>query len=230
MDWRTFWNEDHSIYVNARHRAVHAALVARGIAELLPNHAAHVLDWGCGEAQAADIVAERCATLFLYDSAPRVRDGLRRRYDGRGKFSVIDKAGLHALPIASLDAVVIVSVVQYLSPQAFADVLSSLVPKLAPVGRLIVADIIPPDLSSVWDAWALMQLAWRGGFVVAALVGLVRTLFSNYSRLRSQLGITRWSETEMIAILSAHGLSARRVERNIGHNQARMTFIATLTS
>ena len=75
-----------------------------------------------------------------------------------------------------------------------------------------------------------MQLAWRGGFVVAALVGLVRTLFSNYSRLRSQLGITRWSETEMIAILSAHGLSARRAERNIGHNRARMTFIATSTS
>ena len=227
MDWRTFWNEDHSIYVNARHRAVHAGLVARGIGDVLPDDAAHVLDWGCGEAQAAAVVAERCKKLFLYDSAPRVRAGLHRRYDDAGKIIVIDEAGLHALPAASLNAIVIVSVVQYLSDEAFNHSLSQLIPKLAPAGRLIVADVIPPDLSPIGDAWALLWFARRNGFLVAALVGLVRTLFSNYSRVRKDLGLSRWSADEMVSTLKAHALSARREQCNIGHNQARMTFIAT---
>ena len=80
MDWRGFWNEDHSIYVSARHRALHADLVARGIVALLPPAKPRVLDWGCGEAEDAATVAVRCSRLYLYDSAPRVRENLRARY------------------------------------------------------------------------------------------------------------------------------------------------------
>jgi hypothetical protein len=54
----------------------------------------------------------------------------------------------------------------------------------------------------------------------------VRTRLSSYWRLRSSLGLTRYSESDMINLLAAAGFTARRAPMNIGHNQARMAFIA----
>lgn len=227
MDWRTFFNEDHSIYVSDRHRALHADLVARGIIANLPTGAPRVLDWGCGEAEGAKLVAAHCSRLFLYDSAPRVRDNLQARYAGHDAIVVLDEDALAALPDGSFNAIVIVSVLQYLSPDALADILRMLAPKLAQGGRLVIGDVIPPNLSQVTDAKALLAFAWSGGFLRDAVAGLVKTFFSNYRTLRSKLGLTQWSEADLCVLLSRCGLDPHRAAENIGHNQARMTFIAT---
>ena len=71
-----------------------------------------------------------------------------------------------------------------------------------------------------------MQLAAGSGFFFAALFGLMRTATSDYRKIRQNMGLTRHSETEMIRALAAAGFSASRARRNIGHNQARMTFVA----
>ena len=185
------------------------------------------LDWGCGEAEEAGTIASSCETLFLFDSAPRVRDRLRARYDGCADIVVVNDDALSAIPEGSLDCIAIVSVVQYLGRDVFADILVRLLAKLSIGGRLVIADVIPPDLSPADDVRALLALAWRAGFLGAAIAGLVRTFFSNYRRLRATLGLTRWSEADMGALLAAHGFEARRAAANIGHNQARMTFVAT---
>lgn len=226
MDWRTFFNEDHSIYVSDRHRALHADLVARGIVANLPAGPPRVLDWGCGEAEGADVVAARCSRLYLYDSAPRVRGNLQRRHAGNEAIIVLDEDALAALPVGSLDAVVIVSVLQYLSPEALADILGTLATKLTQGGRLVIGDVVPPNLSPVTDAKALLAFAWKGGFLLDAVAGLVKTFFSNYRTLRKSLGLTQWSESDLCALLSRCGLAPQRAAENIGHNQARMTFVA----
>jgi hypothetical protein len=71
-----------------------------------------------------------------------------------------------------------------------------------------------------------LRLAAANGFLGAALVGLMRTVFSDYPRLRSTLGLTLYDEAAMIDKLAAAGFSAQRRATNIGHNQARMTFLA----
>ena len=93
-------------------------------------------------------------------------------------------------------------------------------------GILIVGDVIPPHVSALEDAAALLRFAAANGFLGAALLGLLRTLLSDYWRLRSQVGLTRYAEAAMIGKLAASGFSARRAAANIGHNAARMTFIA----
>ncbi len=57
MNWLTFWDSPHSIYVNVRHKDVHYRVIAQAIAALVPSPQARVLDYGCGEALHADIVA-----------------------------------------------------------------------------------------------------------------------------------------------------------------------------
>jgi hypothetical protein len=72
----------------------------------------------------------------------------------------------------------------------------------------------------------LLRFGWQDGFLGAAAVGLVRTFFSDYRRLRSQIGLTRYSEQEMTARLAAAGFAVTRAPVNLGHLRTRMTFLA----
>jgi SAM-dependent methyltransferase len=227
-DWLSFWNSPNRIYVNDRHRDVHYRDVATEIRALLPASAATVLDYGCGEATRADLVAEAAHKLILSDGAPAVREKIAARFAGNGKIAVLSPDEVAALPDRSVDMIVLNSVVQYLK-RAELDALLALFRRLlAPTGRLVVGDVTPPDTSAVTEIMALMRLAWRNGFVGAALIGLVRTALSDYRVLRSQLGLTHYSEAEMLAALTQAGFAAQRRYPNIEHNQERMTFVASV--
>jgi hypothetical protein len=76
------------------------------------------------------------------------------------------------------------------------------------------------------DAIALLRFGAANGFFGAALVGLARTVASDYWRLRSDLGLTRYDARAITEKLAKAGFSAQRAQRNIGHNRARMTFLA----
>ena len=130
------------------------------------------------------------------------------------------------MPARALEAVVLHSVAQYLTPDALDALLATFRRLLRENGVLIVGDVIPPHVSAFTDAAALLRFGAANGFLGATLVGFARTLFSNYWRLRSQLGLTRYDGAAMTAKLAGSGFSARRASANIGHNPARMTFIA----
>src|SRR6266496_6159173 len=115
-DWIAFWDSEHSIYVNARHRDVHYRTIAQDIRAHLPVEAA-VLDYGCGEALHADLIAASAKALILCEAAPKVRAVLARRFLGHTKIKVCAPDEIAALPARSLDAVVLHSVAQYLTPQ-----------------------------------------------------------------------------------------------------------------
>jgi len=97
---------------------------------------------------------------------------------------------------------------------------------LKPDGLLVVGDIIPPDSSALTDVLALLRFAAREHFFIAALTGILRTVFSDYRKLRAELGLTRYRENEMLSKLKAADFSPERAENNIGHNPSRMTFVA----
>jgi hypothetical protein len=94
----------------------------------------------------------------------------------------------------------------------------------------VLGDVLQPDVPAATDAGALLGFGAAHGFFFAAVFGLARTVFSRYWRLRSRLGLSRYSEAEMIEKLAAAGFAARRAEHNIGHNQTRMTFLARLSA
>jgi hypothetical protein len=91
---------------------------------------------------------------------------------------------------------------------------------------LLLGDVIPTEVSAATDALALLRFGLNEGFFFAALFGLARTAFSNYWALRSKLGLTRYGERAIIDKLQSAGFAAVRSADNIGHNPARMTFLA----
>jgi len=226
-DWPSFWDTPHCIYVNARHKDVHYRLIADQVVALLPTPAARVLDYGSGEALHADRIAAAAGEIWLCEAAPGVRAGLQARFAGNAKIKVLAPDDLERAPAQSLDFIVLHSVVQYLAPRE-ADALFALFRGLIKSdGVLIVGDVIAPDGAAVTDALALLRYAAANGFLVAACVGLARTLFSDYRHLRARLGIVRYSEGDMIQKLAAAGFAAQCDPNVIGHDRARLAFIAT---
>jgi len=224
-DWIAFWNSNHPIYVSPRHRDVHYRTVAQDIlARVRPG--ARVLDYGCGEALHADLIAASAAEVTLCETAQSVRASLARRFAGDTRIFVRCPEELAALPASSFDVVVMHSVAQYLSAKELDAALAVFHRVLARDGLLIVGDILPPHVTLAMDAIALLRFGLAHGFLGAALIGLARTVASDYWRLRSRLGLTRYSEAAMIEKLARAGFSARRDPANIGHNPARMTFLA----
>jgi len=227
MGWRQFWNrDDHAIYVNARHKQLHFTRVAADLLALLPEPPLHLLDYGCGEALEAPRIAAHCGRLSLYDAAPGIVAGLKRRYAGFPSIEVLDDASFASLAPSCFDAILCLSVLQYITKPECEALLDLGHRLLVPRGRLILGDIIVPGAPLVSDIASLLSFAWEGGFLAAALAGLVTTFFSDYRRLRSTIGLLAFDEPTMLGMLRAHGFEARRAARNIGHNQARMTFIA----
>jgi SAM-dependent methyltransferase len=224
--WLKFWDGSHSIYVNARHRDVHYRLIARQIAELAPSPRARVLDYGCGEALHADGVAAAAAELLLCDGASRVRAGIAARFAGNPTIRAIAPDEVAQLPDRSLDLIVLHSVAQYLTPDEAAVLFKLFRRLLAADGMLVVSDVIPPSVNAAIDAMALLRFGAANGFLVAAVFGLARTLVSDYWRLRTRYGLTRYGEAAMIEKLAAAGFDAQRAPQNLGHNPARMAFLA----
>jgi SAM-dependent methyltransferase len=212
--------------VSERHKTLHYQLVANDIVGLIPSPEALVLDFGCGEALSADRVARKCARLYLCDGAPSVRDRLSERFRAVPNAQVLAPHGVEQLPDHHLDLVVANSVAQYLTFEELRALVRVWRAKLKPQGRLVLADIIPHEVGALTDARALLRFATKGGFLLAALAGLARTAVSDYRKLRDELGITHYSEAEMLDLLEAEGLEPKRLPENMGHNPARMTFVA----
>jgi SAM-dependent methyltransferase len=226
-DWISFYDFKHSvIYVNARHRDVHYRTIAQDIRAYVPSPQAQVLDYGCGEANSADLVAAACGHLSLVEAAPNVRASLAARYAGNGKISVLTPEQAAARPAGAFDLIVMHSVAQYLTAAELDRLLAIFRRLLKPDGLAIIGDIVPPKLAAPAAALALLRFGTAHGFFWAAVGGLIRILVSDYFRLKKSHGLSHYEEAAMLERLAAAGYTAKRAPRNIGHNQWRMTFLA----
>ena len=226
-DWISFYDFKHSvIYVNARHRDVHYRAIANDIRGYVPSPSAHALDYGCGEATSAELVADACAQLILVEAAPNVRASLTMRYAGHPKIAVITSEQAAAQPPGSFDLIVLHSVAQYLGAAELDRLLAVFRRLLKPDGLFVIGDIVPPKLAAPAAALTLLRVGAANGFFWAAAFGLMRIFVSDYLRLKKTVGLSHYEEAAMLAKLEAAGFTAQRAPRNIGHNQWRMTFLA----
>ena len=225
-DWIDYYDSTHTIYASKLHRDLHFQLIARDIIGYIASPDAVVLDYACGEALSAAKVAEACGQLILAEPAPGVRGRLIARFAPITKIRVRSLDDLRKMPEKTVDLVVMNSVAQYMTA-AELDAAFAVVKRLLKAsGRLVLGDILRPDVGMAKDVAALLRFAATHGFVKDALIGLVTTALSDYRQLRAKVGLQRYGEAEMIGKLAAAGFTASRAHANIGHNPWRMTFVA----
>jgi SAM-dependent methyltransferase len=171
-------------------------------------------------------VAEVCGKLILAEPAPGVRGRLIARFAPNTKIRVRSLDDLRHMAEQSVDLAVMNSVAQYMTPGELDTAFAVIRRLLKPGGRLVLGDILRPEVGMGRDVLALLKFAAGNGFLKDAFYGLASTTLSDYRQLRTRIGLQRYSEAEMIAKLAAAGFTASRAHQNIGHNPWRMTFVA----
>ena len=225
-DWIDYYDSTHTIYASRLHRDLHFQLIAKDIIGYISSPDAVVLDYACGEALSAAQVADACGKLILAEPAPGVRGRLIARFAPNTRIRVRSLDELRKMSEKSIDLAVMNSVAQYMTPAELDTALAVIRRLLKPSGRLILGDILRPEVGMPKDVLALLRFARRHGFLKDALVGLVSTALSDYRQLRARVGLQRYGESEMLAKLARAGFTASRAHFNIGHNTWRMTFVA----
>ncbi len=224
-DWIDYYDSTHTIYASKLHRDLHFQIIARDIIGYISSPDAVVLDYACGEALSAAKVADACGKLYLAEPAPGVRGRLIARFAPNTKIRVRSLDDLRKMDDA-VDLVVMNSVAQYMTPEELDTAFAVVRRLLKPAGRLVLGDILRPQVGMFRDVLALLKFAKAHGFLKDALYGLARTALSDYRHLRTRIGLQRYRENEMIEKLARAGFSAVRAPQNIGHNPSRMTFVA----
>ena len=225
-DWIDYYDSTHTIYASKLHRDLHFQLIARDMIGYIGSPDAVVLDYACGEALSAAKVAEACGQLYLAEPAPGVRGRLIARFAPNTKIRVRSLEDVRKMAEHSIDLVVMNSVAQYMTSDELDSAFATIRRLLKPGGRLVLGDVLRPEVGMISDVIALLRFAATHGFLRDALIGLVSTALSDYRQLRSRVGLERYSEADMIAKLRKSGFTASRVAVNIGHNPSRMTFVA----
>ena len=225
-DWIDYYDSTHTIYASRLHRDLHFQLIARDIIGYISSPNATVLDYACGEALSAAKVAEACGKLILAEPAPGVRGRLIARFAPNTRIRVRSLDDLRKMEEKSVDLAVMNSVAQYMTPDELDSAFAVIKRLLKSGGRLILGDILRPEVGMPRDVLALLRFAATHGFLKDALIGLVSTALSDYRQLRAKVGLQRYSEDEIVAKLTASGFAASRAHFNIGHNPWRMTFVA----
>lgn len=195
----------------------------RGVLELLPAYRPLILlDWGCGDALGSLTLQASGVRVLLYDPMPYVQDRIAARFSEEPDIRVLSADELASWTPQSIDAILIFSVLQYVSRDEFKKLLPRLRELLAPGGMLLLGDIVSPSLSMFTDALDLLRAGFRHGFFFDAIVGIVVTLFSDYRSVRNASGFTTYREEEMTDLLRSYGFSAERMPKNLGLSEHRI--------
>jgi SAM-dependent methyltransferase len=225
--WLDFWNAPNAIYASPRHRQVHSAKVLAGVSRFVPaGGGAVVLDWGCGDALTANELAQSCRMLLLFEPAETTRRRLLASYAGRPKIEVLDEAKLETLAPASIDLIVVNSVVQYLSRQQFVDALQHCHRLLKGDGALLLGDIIEPDTPLLHHVVTFLRSARQNGYFFAGIWSLARNSSSPYRQLRRDAGYACYASVQMSALLDDSGFVGERLPSNVAISQLRCSYLA----
>jgi ubiquinone/menaquinone biosynthesis C-methylase UbiE len=225
-EWIDYYDSTHTIYASKLHRELHFKLIARDIIGYISSPDAVVLDYACGEALSAADVADACGKLYLAEPAPGVRGRLIARFAPNTKIRVRSLDDVRQMPEKSVDLVVMNSVAQYMTSEELDSAFAIIRRLLKSSGRLVLGDILRPEVGMIRDVLALLKFAASRGFLKDAFYGLASTALSDYRQLRTRVGLQRYSENKMVEKLAVAGFTASRAHANIGHNPWRMTFVA----
>src|SRR5947208_1377912 len=155
--WIDYYDSTHTIYASKLHRDLHFELIARDIIGYISSPDAVVLDYACGEALSAARVADACAKLYLAEPAPGVRGRLIARFAPNTKIRVRSLDDLRKMDERSVDLVVMNSVAQYMTPAELDTAFAVIRWLLKPGGRLILGDILRPEVGMIRDIIALLR-------------------------------------------------------------------------
>jgi cyclopropane fatty-acyl-phospholipid synthase-like methyltransferase len=189
--------------------------------ELRPDM--RVLDFGCGFGFVVELLTGRVAEVCFWDGAENMRRHTLARVAGRDNCRLLDLAEPKAVPDGTrFDLILVNSVVQYMTRDEFAGWLADWRRLLAPGGRVVVSDLIPPEHGSMRDVLDLLRFGRRRGVLVRALRQLAGGFFS-YGKRRHATPLARYGRDELERLGQSASLRVSFLAANLTQFTRRTT-------
>ena len=203
-----------------------AAEYVRNLTAAVPLHPRmRVLDFGCGFGLVADLLAPKVGELYLWDASANMRRHARRQIAGHPNVRYLDLSrGTPPLGAPALDLVLVNSVVQYMAADEFGAWLRCWRDLLAPSGRVVVSDVIPPAGGSSLEFLDLLKFSARRGFLLRALWQAVREL-GDYRKTRRANPLACLSREDLTTSGRRVHLNVAFIPRNLTHFPNRITAV-----
>jgi SAM-dependent methyltransferase len=188
---------------------------------------ARVLDFGCGFGFVAEALADKVGELFLWDSSANMLRSSRVLVRGHQNIRFLDLSDAPAVPCnLRFDLILVNSVVQYMNLDEFSAWLASWATMLAPGGRIVISDVIPPDHNSISELMDILRFSVRRGLAGNAIVWAFRKL-GRYRRVRGTCPLGRIGLEELSQRGKAAGLTMTCLPANLTHFRKRFTVVLT---
>jgi len=168
--------------------------------------------------------------VLLYDRSRALATVARERFLDVPEVTVLDDHDLEALEPKSLDAIMVCSVLQYLSEDEARALFRMSGRLLQPEGALVLVDVLPHDLKAMADLRDLVDADLAGAGLSEATAHLGALGLSALRRLRHGLRLRRFGDEELAALLAEAGLSGSRCPYNFKPSRNRHTWIARPSS
>jgi cyclopropane fatty-acyl-phospholipid synthase-like methyltransferase len=211
--WAEYWQTLPEGRLLFEPESVHAA--SRIIDEFQPGPATRILDFGCGYGAVALQLARTGASVHVWDVAASMREAAARHPQ------------LHAWQpgqLGEFDLILLLSVVQYLSPTELAQRLSEFRELLPTGGRVVLADLSPPGHSTLADMQSLFWFSLKKGYLLRALRNTLRER-GRYNATASQAPL--WHPTAEEITAAAVGFEVADLDKNLTHFRTRRTAVLT---
>lgn len=218
--WVSYWEELSEGQLLFRQEA--DEYVRRLTRALPPSPGSAVLDFGCGYGFVAEGLAPLVGSLYLWDAAESMRHHAARRLAGVANVYPLER--VEPPPGGAFDLILVNSVVQYMTEEELAGWLGRWRPLLAPSGRVVLSDLIPPDHRSLSDVLSLLRFSLRRGYFCRALRNVLgeRKRYQQTVRAHPLLHVGR---DHLKQLAAAAGLTATFLPRNLTHFAKRYTAV-----
>lgn len=223
--WRPYWESLSDRCQLFREQA--KEYVGRLESALPPGSHARVLDFGCGFGFVAAMLAPRVGQIFLWDASTNMRQRARVNVAGQPNIRFIDLSDPRA--VASelrFDLILVNSVAQYMTRDDFSAWLVLWRDMLAPKGRVVVSDLIPPTYPASSDIVDLLRFSARRRVLARAIWQLFGDLW-RYWRVRTACPLTRIGREELSRLGQTAGFVVSFLPRNLTHFTKRSTAVFT---
>jgi SAM-dependent methyltransferase len=227
--WDAYWTVlpcRHTLFSNeARYYVEQLAAVVTLSRDL------HVLDFGCGSALAATMLAAHVGTVAVWDRSAAMRRLARSHLRGVANAAVIDLMREDVRAAGRYDLILINSVLQYMPPAQLAAWLPHWRAWLTPSGRVVVSDIVPDAgrrgerLREALDV--LMFHARRGALRRAACERLSDV--ARYWRAARSAPLTRFDRDTLCEAVVAAGFRAQFLAGSLTCRPRRLAMVLTPT-
>ncbi|KPL07127.1 hypothetical protein AMJ86_05710 [bacterium SM23_57] len=191
------------------------------------GHQDKLLDIGCGTGNLAAFLKDRVKEIYGVDTSERYIESCRKRFamDKNCHFSTLDikdYTNLSHLESKKFTIVICLSVIQYY--QSIHDIeklISEVQGVVEPGAKFLIADIFTKTSTSA-DIRALLKAGFKERRLLKTLAFLLRARFSEYSKLRSSLGLLALSVEEMLNLIDKFNLNAKVLTTRLTRMESRI--------